>query len=285
MLTAITFAGSFIAGKYTIIELQPLTTAFMRYLIALLVLSIFLFRYKTVSLRVARRDWRSLALLGLFGVVGYQFFFLIALKHTAAVNTSIINAFSPIVTGLGAAVLIKERLTKANYLGILMAIFGVVILITRGNFSYLFGMNFGLGEVLMLGAVLSWAIYAILIKKLLARYSGFTLTFYAALFGVIESGLLCLIENPAAQLATISSVSLWALLYLGVVATGFGHFLYNLCIDEIGPTKTAGFVYSIVPFCVALLAYLFFKETMNIVAIFSGIFIIIGLYFMSRRMA
>jgi len=282
LLTGLSFAGSFVAGKYIIIDLQPLTTAFLRYAIAVIVLSGLIFYYKPKSLKIAGRDWPLMVLLGLFGVVGYQFFFFAGLKYTAVVNTSIINAFSPVVTGLGAAIFIKERLTKANYVGIVVALAGVIILISKGEWGNVIGLNFNVGDMLMLCAVISWAAYAILIKKMLKQYSGFTLTYYAALFGMIEAGLLCLIENPLAQIQAISRLSIISLLYLGIIATAFGHFLYNLCIREIGPTRTSSFVYSIVPILVAVLAYLFFKDTITLVMALSVGFIIVGLNFMMR---
>ena len=283
LLTGLSFAGSFIAGKYVIIDLQPLTTAFLRYTIAVFALSGLIFYYKPKSLKVAGKDWPQLACLGLFGVVGYQFFFFAGLKYTAVINTSIINAFSPVVTGLGAAIFIKERLIKTNYIGIILALAGVIILISKGDWENIAGLNFNIGDILMLGAVISWAVYAILIKKLLRQYSGFTLTYYAALFGMVEAGLLCLTEDPIPQIQGISRLSIISLLYLGVVATAFGHFLYNLCIRDIGPTRTSSFVYSIVPLFVALLTYLFFRETVSLIMIASVALIIIGLNFMMRE--
>jgi drug/metabolite transporter (DMT)-like permease len=285
LLTGLSFAGSFIAGKYIIIDLQPLTTAFLRYAIAVLALSGLIPYYKPGSLKVSSNDWPRMVLLGLFGVVGYQFFFFAGLKHTAVMNTSIINAFSPVVTGLGAAIFIRERLSKANYIGIIIALTGVIILISKGSWANIIGLVFNIGDILMLCAVISWATYAILIKKMLKRYSGFALTYYAALFGMIEAGLLCFIEKPLPQILAISKLSLVSLLYLGIIATAFGHFLYNLCIREIGPTKTSSFVYSIVPIFVAVLTYLFFKETVTLIMMLSVFFIIIGLNFMIRGKA
>ena len=186
------------------------------------------------------------------------------------------------VTGLAAAIFIRERLTGVNYIGILVALAGVIVLISGGNLNNIITLNFNIGDILMLCAVISWAAYALLIKKLLKKYSGFTLTYYAALFGMLELGILCLIENPVAQIRAMSILSVISLGYIGIVATAFGHFLYNLCIDEIGPTKTSSFVYSIVPIFVAGLAYLFFGDIITLVMALSVVFIIIGLNFMIR---
>ncbi|MCP4581221.1 MAG: DMT family transporter [candidate division Zixibacteria bacterium] len=285
LFTALSFAGSFIAAKYTIIDLQPLTTAFLRYLIAFLALLALVSYHKPNPLKVASRDLFKLALLGLFGVVGYQFFFFASLKHTALINTSIINAFSPVITGLGAAIFIRERLSKANYLGIIIALSGVIILVSGGNINNLITLSFNYGDILMLCAVISWAVYALLIKTLLKTYSGYTLTLYAALFGMLELGVLCLIEDPITQIKAVSGLTIISVLYLGIVATAFGHFLYNLCIAEIGPTKTSSFVYSVVPIGVTGLVYLFFKDTITLAMALSVVFIIVGLNFMMRRKA
>ncbi|WP_297082727.1 EamA family transporter [Thermoleptolyngbya sp. C42_A2020_037] len=70
-LTSLLFAGSFIAGKYTTVELRPILTTLLRYLIALVFLFSLLIHRKQSSLLVQKKDVFLLALLGLFGVVGY----------------------------------------------------------------------------------------------------------------------------------------------------------------------------------------------------------------------
>jgi drug/metabolite transporter (DMT)-like permease len=143
-------------------------------------------------------------------------------------------------------------------------------------------LDFNRGDLLMLCSVTSWVVYALLIKKLLKFYSGFTLTFYAALFGVAALFFLVLSENFFEQVCAISATSIWAVLYMGVCASGLGYLLYNLSIDKIGPTKTSSFVYSFVPIFVAILASLFFDESITLIMISSICLIILGLYFMMR---
>jgi len=284
LATALTFAGSFVAGKYAIYDLQPLTITLIRYLIALLFLALLLYHYGASSLKVAGRHLPGLILLGLFGVVGYHFFFFSSLELTSVGNTAIINAMSPVVTGLLASIFIRERLSGVNYTGVAVALVGVIILLTDGELQNITGLNFNPGDILMLCAVISWAIYALLVKALMKKYSGFTVTFYAALFGVmILAVIVPIFEGVDFGPGDVSTTAILSIIYMGIVASGIGYFLYNLSVHKMGPTRTASAVYSLVPVFVAFLAFLFFREEISIIMLSSIVLIIIGLNLVMKR--
>lgn len=276
LATSLLFAGSFIAGKYTTADLRPLTTSLLRYFVALVFLTL-LAMIRRPSLSIRFGDVAKLILLGLFGIVGYHFFFFSALRHTEVANTAIINALSPIITGLMAALLLKEKLSSRNYLGIVIAVVGVIALLIKGQIQNLLKLHVGHGDVLMLLAVLSWAIYALLVKTLSEKYSGFCLFFYATLFGVIMLLGLAFTEDWTWQIKTVSAASFWSIIYMGAVASGIGYLLYTLSIGKIGPTRTSSFVYSLVPIFVAILALLFFDEPITAVMLVSMAGILLGL--------
>ncbi|MGG6240497.1 DMT family transporter [Nodosilinea sp. AN01ver1] len=265
VLTSFLFAGSFVAGKYTTVELGPLTTSLLRYMIAMAVLGLLISRsaQPAKALTVARSDWGAMVLLGLFGVVGYHYFFFSSLRYTATANTAIINAFNPVVTGVMAALFIGERLTRRQYGGIVLALLGVLTLLTRGNLANLLALELNRGDGLMLCAVLCWVVYSLIIKQLSQRYSGLTITFYAAVAGVGQLLVLAAAERWWQQLTLISWNSLLAIVYMGVAASGVAYLLFNLSIQQVGPTRTASVVYSLVPIFVAALAWLFFREPLT----------------------
>ncbi|MDH3890044.1 MAG: DMT family transporter [candidate division Zixibacteria bacterium] len=278
-ITSFLFAGSFVAGKYTNIDLGPLTTTLLRYLIALLFLACLLFKYGRDSLKVRRKDLWQMFLLGAFGVVGYHYFFFSSLLYTDAANSAIINATNPIYTGTLAALFLGERLSLRNYLGVLVAMAGVLFLLVRGDLSVLTRFDFNRGEILMLLGVFCWVIYSLMIKGLSKTYSGFTLTWYAAVFGVVQLLVLVFLEQPVQQVQQLSTASVLSLLYMGILASGVGYYLFVLSIQEIGPTRTAGSVYSTVPVFVAGLALMFFGEQITWIMGASSLAIIVGLRF------
>lgn len=279
LMASLLFAGSFVAGKYTTVDLEPITTSLLRYLVALLFLSALVVWYRPESLRLAAADLLPMALLGTFGIVGYHYFFFSSLRHTEVANTAIINAVNPVLTGLLAAVFIQERLHWRSYVGVAIAFVGVLILITQGQLTALFQLDFNRGDLLMMAAVMSWVVYSLLIRQLSKRYSGYAITFYAALFGVLQLAVLAIPEGAIAQVQAISLASIFAVLYMGIGASGIGYFLYNLSVKDVGPTRTSSFVYSFVPIFVALLAFLFFGETVTPIMLVSMTLIIVGLNF------
>jgi len=279
-MTSVLFSGSYIAGKYTTLDLGPLTTTLLRYVVALLFLSGLLLHYKRSALVLRRRDIAPALLLGLFGVVGYHYFFFLSLRYTEVANTAIINALSPVLTGVAAALLIKERLSRRNYAGLALAFLGVLVLLSNGSIETILAVRFNKGDLLMLLSVISWMVYALLIRTMLDRYSGFTLTFYATLFGVVMLLVLAPQEAPLRDIQEISRASLLAVVYMGICGSGLGYLLYNLSIREIGPTRTSSFVYSVIPIIVAVLALLFFQQPITPTMLASMFLILAGLRMM-----
>ncbi|MGF1493587.1 MAG: DMT family transporter [Microcoleaceae cyanobacterium] len=278
--TSLLFAGSFIAGKFTTTDLSPLVTTWLRYLITLIFLHGLLTIRRRNEFRIDRLDGLRLTSLGVFGVIGYHYFFFLSLRHTIVTNSAIINATNPILTALAAAVFLGEILSVKNYLGGVLAFCGVILLLTKGDIQNLLTLRLNLGDGFMLLAVLSWVVYALFLKKLALRYSGFTLSYYAALSGVVLLSGLIFTENWWEQLQAVSHSSLLATLYMGVGASGIGYLQYALSVAKIGPTRTASFVYSFVPKFVALLAGLFFKQAFTLAMGLSMGLIILGVNLM-----
>lgn len=279
-MTSVLFSGSYIAGKYTTVDLGPLTTTLLRYFIALLFLSGLLLHYKGRALYLRRRDIFPAVALGLTGIVGYHYFFFLSLRYTEVANTAIINALSPVLTSIAAAVFVKERLERWNYAGVAIAFLGVLVLLSRGDVDAILALEFNKGDLLMLLSVVSWMVYALIIRVMVERYSGFTLTFYSTLFGVVILLFVAPQEGALDQVRAISSVSLMSVIYMGVCGSGLGYLLYNLSIREIGPTRTSSFVYSVIPLIVAVLAWLFFLQPITPIMVASMILILTGLRMM-----
>ena len=280
LLTSLLFAGSFVAGRYTIGEMGPLLITLLRYIIAGIFLQMQVWyrgdkgaRIRTASLA----DKVCLFLLGTFGVVGYHFFFFFSLRYTAVANSAIINAFNPVVTGFLAAVILKEKLAVRNYVGGAIAIFGVLVLLTSGNLLSLFQLQFNSGDLLMLCAVLCWAGYSILLRHLGKRYSGLALSYYGALFGVVQLLFLVVPELLRTGFPSLSPASILGVFYMGIGASGIGYLLFTLSTQRIGPTKSTSIVYSGVPVWVALLAWLFFQEPVTPWMLVSMALILLGL--------
>ncbi len=280
ILTSLLFAGSFAAGKYTTDEMGPLLITLLRYLIASAFLQLLIWYRGDIGLRIGSATWSDkccLFLLGTSGVMGYHFFFFSSLRYTAVANSAIINAFNPVVTGLLAAVILKEKLALRNYVGGAIAILGVLVLLTGGNLFSLLQLQFNQGDLLMLCAVFCWAGYSILLRHLGRRFSGLAMSYYGALFGVMQLLLLVTPTLLKTGLPSLSVASILSVFYMGIGASGIGYLLFTISTQRIGPTKSTSIVYSGVPVWVALLAWLFFKEPVTPWMLVSMGLILVGL--------
>lgn len=282
-ITSVLFSGSFLAGRVAVDAVRPLTLTWLRYVIAVIVLGMMTGR------SLPPRGWwkkhlLSLMLLGVTGIVGYHFFFFKSLTLTTVTNTAIINAASPVVTGVLASLLLRERLSAVQYLGILSTVVGTMLLVSRGTGVLLTTTVSAIngGDLLMMLAVMCWAVYAIVLRKTIASLSSQAATLGAMIVGVVMLTPLMFSEAPVSQLSNLSVVVAVSIVYMGTAASGLGYLLYTVSVRNIGPTRTAGIVYSLVPVLVALLSAVIFDEAVTAVTAASMGCVVGGLVMMQR---
>ncbi|MBS36986.1 MAG: EamA family transporter [Thiotrichales bacterium] len=280
LVTGLLFSGSYVAGKYTTLDLHPLNATLFRYVIATAVLLILLVRYRGQSLRIERRHWLAVGFLALSGIVGYHYFFFASLRHTAVTNTAIINAFCPVLTALLASVFIKERLRPKNYLGVVLAVFGVVVLLSGARLNRLLSLSFNQGDLFMVAAVVCFSAYAVGTRVLIRHYDGYVLTLYAATVGVLWLLIVTPFDTVESEFRAMSVSSIYAVVYMGAAASGLGYLTFNLSINALGVTRTTASVYGTVPIFVAVLAMSFFGEMISAGMAASMVLILAGLALM-----
>lgn len=277
LTTAAIFAGSTIAAKVASETLEPASIILLRSLLALSVLALMAAAQGRGALEVSPRHFAPIALLGASGIVGYVYFLLLSLNYTAVSNTAIISSLSPVATAMAAAALIGERLSRRNYLGVAVSFGAVLLLLSRGRWKAIAGIRFNYGDCLMLLAVGCSVFYGLVAKVLSVRYRPVILTFYMMLSAVLI--LLVLADWQEVRAIGAQSYETWtAILFMGVVSSGFGYMLYNMTVKVIGPTLTSCSVYSATPIFVIVLAYWIFSEAVTLLSLSSAALISLGLY-------
>ena len=250
-LTVCFWAGAFIAGKLGLRTASPLALTYGRFVVGVACLFLYA-RYKGISLRIQRKDGWDLALLGLVGMTGYHLLFFQALRHTTAIKAAMIGATNPLMTAVLAALFLRERLGGRRILLILVALAGVLLTISKWDLGLLIRTGPSLGDLLMAGAVLCWASYAILVRRLVTRFDPIVTTFYSFLTCV-----LVLTPFQGAELLTrglaIDRVGWLSILYMGLFPTFIGYLVQQQAIKHIGVSRTALFI-NLVPVLVMVLA-------------------------------
>ena len=274
------WGGTFIAARVVAPQMSAPAASLWRYIVATVALVAFVLVYERGLPRLDRRQWIGVVLLGATGVALYNLFFMAGLEKIPASRGSLIVALNPAVTLVAAAVLFGEPFTRMRVAGILVALFGVVLVLGHGNPLDLFRGRVGLGEVQIFCAVLSWAAYTLIGKRLLAALSPLAATTYAAICG---TAILAVVTVLAGDLALPPSTwQAWtAFAFLGVFGTGVAFVWFYEGVRRLGPARTAVFV-NLVPVFAIVLGVVLLGEHVDASMIVGGALVVAGVWLLNR---
>ncbi|MCC5862906.1 MAG: DMT family transporter [Gammaproteobacteria bacterium] len=228
------WGGTFIAGRIVATALPPATASVLRYLVASAALLAFVLIGRQRLPRLTLPQAGATLLLGATGVFAYNLFFMGALAELTASRTSLIIALNPIVTISVAALVFGDRLTPRRWLGVFIALFGVWIVVARGEVLSSVTTAVGRGELLMFGGVCAWVTYTLLGRRVLTGLSAFAATTYAALWGTLLLALGAAPELRRVELAALDPAVIGSLVYLGVVGTAIAFVWYYEAVRVLG---------------------------------------------------
>lgn len=272
------WAGSFIFIKIGLQEIKPYNLAFYRFLIASPVLIIVVYlRGKLQPVNVM--DFLKIIILALTGVTLLYAAQFVALLYTTAINSSILINTSVIFIAL-MSLFLGEKFTKLKTFGVLLSFLGVIMIVSKGYSFEFFSSRTFVGDMLMIFDGFLWAIYTILGKSLLEKYSPEVLTTYAFAIGSILLFPFALYEGIANPFL-LSQTSLISLLYLSLLCSVIAYVIWYSALTAMEATKVAVFVY-IIPLFTAIMAFLVLNENIGIFTAIGGFLTMIGVYMAER---
>ncbi|MBD2103527.1 DMT family transporter [Leptolyngbya sp. FACHB-261] len=275
------WGGSFIAGRAVVQTIGPFSAAFCRYAIATLLLLFLTIKLEGGLPRLKRQQLLPVIALGLSGIFAYNAFFFLGLQTVEASRASLIVTTNPTVIALSAALVFRDKLTRSKWAGILTALLGAALVITRGNPQALLAQGISSGDLFLLGCVASWTVYTLVGKRLMVTLSPFAATTYACLVGT-PLFLIPAIQEGLLQEWQTFSLSVWlGILYLAVLGTVVAFCWYYEGLKAIGPTKAAIFI-NLVPVVAVTLAALLLNEPLTPVLLLGGLLVLIGVSLTNR---
>ncbi|MBF2098869.1 MAG: DMT family transporter [Gloeomargaritaceae cyanobacterium C42_A2020_066] len=276
-LTALFWGGTFPAGRVVAETLPPFTAAFGRYALASLGLVALLLWREGGLKSLTRPQQINVWLLGLTGILGYNAFFFWGLQTTSAGRAALIITTNPVLIAVGAALWWGERLTPLRILGMGLAVSGAALGIAHGQPTVLVRQAWQFHDLILLGCVVSWTLYTLLNRPLVAQLTPLATATWACLAGTLLLFPLMLAEvighgRPAIPLLT------WACLaYLALLGTVVALYWYAAAIQVLGPARSAIFI-SLVPVIAVLLSALFLGESLNPGLFAAGLGVAVGIY-------
>ena len=274
-LSTFFWGSNFNAGASVVADASPYVVATERFVFATIIIMIFMLLKDRTSIIALQKNWIAFIALGLLGITGFNLAFFIGLKTTSAINGSLIMATSPITTALLAAMIDKHKISLIQTVGMLISLFGVVIVVSNGSIMNLISLNFSSGDLIIMLGNLAWATYTVGSRKYISNSTPLQTTTYTMLFGTIGILLFTVYNNNLLiSLNNITIKNHLILVYMAVCGTVLAYLFWNFGIKEIGAANTAVF-FNLVPVFTMILA-LFTGSVPNLLQISGALIVICG---------
>ena len=293
IVSMIIWSVSGIAIKHALVVLPPLTMIILRFVPSvLLMLVIGLICRKSALFGLQRMQWKDLPLFLIAGFCQPFLYYLLETFTYDALNSPTIAetllSTSPLLSPLFAAVLLHERVTKNNIIGILISTAGVFALTLAGSTDYSIGNYWGV--LLAFAAVSSAVVDSIMMRKVPESYSSLSFIFYAQLISLLffiplwlwREGPEALYQLPMTNDHSQLMTALGCVAYLTVFASVIAFILFCFALRKVGVTQANAFN-NIRPAFTALWMFLFFGEHLPAVKWICIILIIFGLFVCQKR--
>ena len=278
-VATLTWATNMTLGRWLRDDIGPLTLAASRFCIASLLFAVLLRKRPAEERRLGADRWQLLA-MGLTGVVLFAPTLYLGLRFTTTVNATLINGLGPLITGLLAALLIQEPMSRRQVAGAFVGLAGVLVLISGGSLAQWQSMNLNIGDLIMIGAVALWALYSVLGRRAMRQRPAISAT---ALSTFLALPLLLLAAGWEIYHLGVrmSPQLLLAILYIGIAPTVIGFLTWNEGVRRLGSSGAMVF-YNTLPLYGALLGVLLLGESVGWSHLLGGALIIGGGLYAAR---
>jgi drug/metabolite transporter (DMT)-like permease len=268
------FASLAIAGRFVLPHFPAGALVTVRVLGATLVL---------LALNVATggrwvrdgRDLLQLAILGMLGIAANQTLFLFGLRHTTAINATILVTTVPVFTVLGSVLTGREPPSPLKFAGIALAGMGAVYLIGPDRISL--APDVALGNALIVLGMVCYAAYFLYSKSILRRYGSITVSFYVmffASFGVMPFGVMAVRDI---SLPEIGATVWWWVAYIVVFPTILTYLINLWALKRVSSNLVAVYIYLQPLFAAAVAPLVLRGERLTTRAVVAGLGIFTGL--------
>ena len=281
LLVMVIWGANVVAVKAALSDVPPILFAFVRFGTAFLVLLALLW-WREGSVGLPRRDVVPFLLLGLAGFGLYQDLWATALGRTTASNSALITAATPVSTMLIAAAVGSDTLSPAKLVGAFIGFSGVVAVVGATHGFGFTGAS--AGDLMTLGATISWACYVAFGAPVLRRHSPLRMATWAIGFGCLGMLPFAAWQATSFDVSRIhaGTVGLW--LFCALLAAAAANVVMFEAVKVLGPTRAMLFQFLVPAFAVALAA-IFLGEAIVAGQVAGGAVIVLGiLVARSRRL-
>ncbi|NLW06248.1 MAG: DMT family transporter [Pseudomonadaceae bacterium] len=278
ILTTLFWGGNFVVARAVHAEIPPLALAWWRWLLALIIILPFAGQQLWQAWPIIKAQWIKLTLMALFGVTGFNTLVYMGLQTLPASNGILLLSACPLFILVFSWWFFGDPINSKQITGLVISLAGISVLVSKGEPSQLFHLlGGGKGNLWVLAAVLSWAIYSVMLRLRPAGLSGLTFFTLTVILGWLQLTPFYLYELLIQERSFVfNSTSLLSIGYIGLFAS-IGAFLFWNRGVEILTASRAGYFIHLIPVWGLILASVFLSEQLEtfhwvgMLLIFSGI--------------
>ena len=279
------WSGNFVIGRLASVEslVSPLSLGFYRWVIAFIILTPFCFSKAFKELPLLKKQPGMIFLIILTGPTLFNTLVYLGLTATTVINALLIISTTPMLIILFNKILYRIDTNRYQMIGIFISLLGVSFVIAKGNYQNIFKSDFYSGDLFILLAVTSWALYSIFLKKNETGISGFS-------FLYISFGLTVILLFPVylfdvffqGNYLKVTQQSLLAIGYTGIFPSIFSYICRNTGVALIGANKSGPYLH-LMPIFGGILAFFVFQETLQIYHYAGIVSVIVGIIITNKN--
>jgi len=277
ILATLFWSGNFIVGKAaSLFEIPPFTLNFYRWTFAWIILAPFTLHEIIRKKNYILENIGLIVVLGITSITIFNSIVYYSLNFTQVISGVLMISTIPVMIIIFCWLFRIEKTNTYQILGVIFSLSGVVVIITKADLGILLNLNFNKGDLWMVVAMFSWAMYSALLRKKKIQLSQLSL-----LQTIISAGLIFLlpaylIEMALGYRANIHLPFVMTLTYV-VLFPGLASFIFWIKGISIIGSNRSGIFLHLMPIFSTILAILIFKEKFMIYHLIGSILIILGI--------
>jgi drug/metabolite transporter (DMT)-like permease len=282
LFAVIVWGASFIATKIAVGQISPISVVWLRFAMGIPILMAAVVMRKQFALPKGN-EWLYFALLGFLGISFHQWLQSNGLQTSEATTTAWIVATSPAFIAILGWLTLKEKLTVTQTSGIVLAMLGVLVVVSKGDLTSLAIGTFGTtGDVLILISSVNWAVFSILSRYGLKRHPSTRMTFWVMTIGWLITSTAFFAQGKITELVLLDMRGWWAMIFLGIFTTGLAYIAWFDALAQLPAAQTGAFLF-IEPPTSMIVAAIVLSEQITWASIFGGAVILVGVWLVNRQ--
>jgi drug/metabolite transporter (DMT)-like permease len=284
-LCAFFWSGNFIVGKFaTLYQVPPLTLNFFRWLIVWIILIPFTAKDILINIKIVKEKFYSILLMSITSISIFNSVVYYSLNFTQVLNGALMISTIPVLIIFISVIFRVEKINLNQVLGLILSITGVVIIITQLEFSRLIHLDLNKGDLWLLVAMLSWAIYSTMLKTHKTGLNYLTFISVIVTLGLVFLFPQFLFELNNQELIKFNFAFFLIIGYVVLFAGLCAYIFWNKAVLIVGPSRAGIFLHLMPVFSSFMAIFLLNERFMNF-HIFGAIAIVLGIYLSSKKIS